>query len=362
MNLLEDRVGKLYFKYLTAAFGSTLIMSIYSLVDIIVIGQYEGPDGSAAVVTFSPLWTLLFALGLLFGIGGSVLMAQKRGEGKMKEGNKYFTVSLLSGIVLSILLFVLYNLCARQLLAICGARGSVLELAMKYTHWIALVCPLFLLGQLLVPFIRNDQAPFLTTVAVLCGGIFNIFGDIYFVFGLNMGISGAGLATALGQVISVLILLTYFFSRRCGLKLIRLSDINIGQKLRQIIHTGSSNFIIDIAVGVMAILFNNQILHYFGSVELAIYGVTNNIFMFLQTLSYAIGESAQAIISINYGAGLKQRVRETFKYSTWTALILGLVWFAVVYAFPTQITKLFMSVTPAVLAAAPAIIHTQSAG
>lgn len=361
MNLLKDRIGKLYFRYLAAAFGSTLIMSIYSLVDTIVIGQYEGPDGSAAVVTFSPLWTLLFAMGLLLGIGGSVLMAQKRGEGRIKEGNEYFTVSLLTGIVISAVIFILYNLCARELLTICGARGAVLELALRYAHWISMICPLFVLGQILVPFIRNDQAPFLTTAAVLCGGIFNIFGDIYFVFGLNMGIGGAGLATALGQVISVLILLTHFLNSRCKLKLIRPSEISGWKKLRQIVHTGSSNFIIDIAMGLMAILFNNQILHYFGSVELAIYGVTNNIFMLLQTMSYAVGESAQAIISINYGAGRKDRVRETFRYSAWSALALGLLWFLIVYLFPTQITKLFMSVTPAVLSAAPAIIHRQSA-
>ncbi len=357
MDLLKENPRKLYFRYLSAALGSTLIMSIYSLVDTIVIGQYEGPNGTAAVVTFSPMWNIIFAFGLLFGIGGSVLMAQKRGEGNAEKGNIYFTRSLAAGVVISAVIFVVYNFCAEPILIFCGARDEVLALALKYAHWISLTSPFFIIGQVLVPFIRNDNAPFKTTVAVVAGGVFNIFGDLFFVFGCDMGISGAGLATALGQMISFVILLTHFKSKKCGLKIVHSTKESVAHSLKRIVMIGSSNFVVDLAMGVFAIMFNNQILKYFGSVELSVYGVINNLTMLLQTISYAFGESSQAIMAINYGAKLYDRVKAVFRYASTSAFILGVLWLLMSATFPEIIIKLFMDATPEVLSAAPGIIR-----
>lgn len=357
MDLLKDNPQKLYFKYLSAALGSTLIMSFYALVDTVVIGQYEGPNGTAAVVTFSPMWNVIFAFGLLFGIGGSVPMAQKRGEGATSKGNIYFTISLIAGIVVSAIVFIVYNFCATPILMLCGARDEILLLALKYAHWVSLASPFFVIGQLLVPFIRNDNAPLKTTVAVVAGGLFNIVGDLFFVFAFDMGISGAGLATALGQIISFLILLTHFKSKNCGLKIMRLSLKSVAHSLREILLTGSSNFIIDLAMGLFAIMFNNQILKYFGPVELSVYGVINNLTMLLQTLSYAFGESSQAIIAVNYGAKLYNRIKIVFQYAAGSAFILGILWCFLSVAFPEIIMNLVMDTTPEVLLVAPGIMR-----
>ena len=97
MDILTGKIRTVYFKYLAAAFGSTLISSIYGIVDMAMVGQYHGPNGSAALAVFAPLWNIIYSLGLLAGIGGSVLFSAARGRvGSSREkSNEYFTVSLL---------------------------------------------------------------------------------------------------------------------------------------------------------------------------------------------------------------------------------------------------------------------------
>lgn len=105
MDFLTSKIKPMYFKYLTAAFGSALISSIYGVVDMAMVGQYQGPDGTAALAVVSPVWNIIYSLGLLMGIGGSVLFSTLRGasEENRKKSNEYFTAALIGVIALAIL-------------------------------------------------------------------------------------------------------------------------------------------------------------------------------------------------------------------------------------------------------------------
>ncbi|WP_458459427.1 MATE family efflux transporter [Pseudobutyrivibrio sp.] len=350
MNLLTEKISKIYFKYLAAAFGSTLIISIYSLVDTIVIGRFEGPNGTAAVASFMPMWSFMIALGLLFGIGGSVVMAQKRGADDFEEGNRYFSVAVILGLFTSALIFLAYNFIPDRILMLSGARDEVLELALKYAHWVAFAAPLFLMGQLLIPFIRNDGSPFLTTVAVIAGGVFNVFGDLYLVFGLNMGIAGAGLATALGEVLCFAVLLGYMFSKKCHMSVdFKVLRNGFSEKSKRIILVGGATFIVDIAIGILAILINNQLIKYSGESALAVYGIISSLVTVVQSFGYAVGESGQAVMSINYGAGNKERVVEARKIMLVTAVVLCIICCVLGMLVPKQLIYLYMTPNAEVL-------------
>lgn len=105
MDFLNGTIKPIYFKYLLAAFGSAMITSIYSIVDMAMVGQYEGPSGTAALAVVAPVWNVIYSLGLLMGIGGSVIFSTKRGCDTGREGNEneYFTASVLGSIFLSLL-------------------------------------------------------------------------------------------------------------------------------------------------------------------------------------------------------------------------------------------------------------------
>lgn len=106
MDLLHAPIRTVYFQYLKAAFGSALISSIYSIVDMAMVGQYQGPDGSAALAVVAPVWNIIYSLGLLTGIGGSVLYSTALGGGRTGKENEYFSASLLGTAILAIELAV----------------------------------------------------------------------------------------------------------------------------------------------------------------------------------------------------------------------------------------------------------------
>lgn len=358
MDFLTSKIKPMYFKYLTAAFGSALISSIYGVVDMAMVGQYQGPSGTAALAVVSPIWNIIYSLGLLMGIGGSVIFSTLRGESEQnrKKSNEYFTAALIGVVVLAFLAWAAVIFFDRELLQLFGAEETLLPLAKQYLFPVKFVVPSFLFTQLMAAFLRNDGNPGLATKAVLFGGIFNVFGDYFFVFILNMGIMGAGLATAMGSVFSLLIMLTHFRSKKNTIRLEK--PEKLFSMLKSIGTTGFSTFFIDVAMGILTMLFNRQILKYLGTDALSVYGIIINISTFVQCCAYSIGQAAQPIISTNFGAGKGKRINEILKYALGTAAVFGLLWTALAEFVPNLFIHIFMTPTDEILAIAPAIIRS----
>lgn len=357
MDFLNGRIKTIYFKYLSAAFGSALITSIYSIVDMAMVGQYHGPEGSAALAVVAPVWNIIYSLGLLMGIGGSVLFSTVRGraDGSIGESNEYFTASVIGSVILAGAIWLIIIFFDRNLMVIFGAQGNTLTLAREYVLPVKAAIPFFLFNQMLAAYLRNDKNPALATGAVLAGGIFNIFGDYFFVFICDMGAFGAGLATAIGSALSFLVMLSHFFTKKNTLRLVR--PEGLVRKLKEITATGFSTFFINVAMGILTILFNRQIMVYLGTNALSVYGVIVNISTFVQCCAYSVGQASQPIISTNFGAGRGDRIRETLKYTLGTVAVFSIFWTVVTMALPNVFIRIFMSPTPEVLEIAPGIMR-----
>ncbi len=357
MDFLNGKIKPMYFKYLSAAFGSAMITSIYSIVDTAMAGQYHGPQGTAALAVVAPVWNIIYSLGLLMGIGGSVIFSTKRGSEKSDGSeNQYFTSAVIGAVILSVLAWIGVMCFERPILTFFGADEALLAMAREYMRPIKYVFPLFLLNQMLAAFLRNDKNPGLATLGVLLGGIFNVFGDYFFVFTCDMGIYGAGLATAIGSGISFLVMLTHFFSRRNTLRLIKPQKLM--RKLWEITGTGFATFFIDVAMGILTVLFNRQIMKYLGANALAIYGPIIQVSTFVQCCAYSVGQASQPIVSTNFGAGKGERIRETLRLTLWTTVFFGVFWTALSMACPNACIRIFMAPTPEILDMALAIVRT----
>lgn len=357
MDFLTGNIKPMYFKYLAAAFGSALISSIYGVVDMAMVGQYQGPEGTAALAIVSPVWNIIYSLGLLMGIGGSVLFSTLRGESEQnqKKSNEYFTAAVIGVVILAVISWLAVIFFDRELLLLFGAEETLLPLARRYLFPVKFVVPSFLFTQLMAAFLRNDGNPALATKAVLFGGIFNVFGDYFFVFVLKMGIMGAGLATAMGSVFSLLVMLTHFMSKKNTLKFVK--PVKLFSMLKSICVTGFSTFFIDVAMGILTMLFNRQILKYLGTDALSIYGIIINISTFVQCCAYSIGQASQPMISTNYGARKGERIAQILKYALGTAAVFGLIWTALAVFVPNLFVRIFMTPTEQILTIAPGIIR-----
>lgn len=357
MDFLNSKIKPMYFKYLAAAFGSAMITSVYSIVDTAMVGKYHGPEGTAALAVVAPIWNIIYSLGLLMGIGGSVIFSTKRGsDASCGKENQYFTSAVIGAVGLSILAWIGIISFEQPILTFFGADKSLLMLARKYMRPIKYVFPLFLFNQMLAAFLRNDKNPSLATFAVLSGGIFNVFGDYFFVFTCNMGIYGAGLATAIGSGISFLVMLTHFISRKNTLRFVK--PERLFGKLCEISVTGFSTFFIDVAMGILTVLFNRQIMKYLGANALAIYGPIIQISTFVQCCAYSVGQASQPLISTNFGAGKGRRIKKILRLSLMTTVFFGVFWTALSMAFPNLYIRIFMTPTREILDMAPAIVRT----
>ena len=358
MDFLNDKIRPIYFRYLAAAFGSSLISSIYGVVDMAMVGQYQGPDGTAALAVVSPVWNIIYSLGLLMGIGGSVLFSMIRGENgnDEKRSNEYFTAAFIGTAVLAAVTWIVIIFFDRELLLLFGAEETLLPLAQQYVLPVKFGVPSFLFTQLIAAFLRNDGAPSLATKAVIFGGVFNVFGDYFFVFVMDWGIFGAGLATVMGSVASLIIMCTHFLGKKNTLRLVK--PTRLLHKLWRITVTGFSTFFIDVAMGILTVLFNRQILKYLGTDALSVYGIIINISTFVQCCAYSIGQASQPIISVNFGARKGGRIQEVLRYAVGTAVVFGAIWTAAALAVPNLFVRIFMTPTESILEIAPAIIRS----
>lgn len=355
MDFITGDIKQLYRKFLTASMASAMVMSIYSFVDTIAVGQSEGPAGAAAMAVITPLYGVLIFLGILCGVGGSVLYGNARGEGKEEKANALFTAATGLMLFLILLVWIFFALFHQQIFTFFGADAELMPKVMEYARWLIWFLPVFILPTFISSFIRNDGAPGLAMAAVIIGGCVNIFGDWFFVFPLGLGMTGAAIATVLGTSVQVIIMCIHFFTKKCTLRIVKPNHVK--PAICQTLGIGFGASILDLGTVILSIIMNNQIMRYGDTNALAVYGVVATITSLFQALYCGVGQAIQPIVSANCGAMQAERIKQVWKMSLTTVIVLGIGFTAVGELFPTQIVRLFMDVTPEVLMVAPGIIR-----
>ncbi len=355
VDLLNGQLNKNYFYLLISAIASTIVTTIYSTVDMICVGHYAGPDGAAAIACSNPLWALMFAFGVMTGIGGAVMMSNRRGCGNDKAANEYYTVATVTAGICSLLLLVISVVYMKELLVFFGAEGNVLSLSVDYMYAMAFSIPTFTMCACLSTFMRNDGEAVIPTVATIIGGVLNMILDVALVFGLDMGVKGAGLATGIGQAVAFAIILSYFLKKKCNLKFTKVT--NIGPVLFKIASIGLSAFVIEIASGITSTIYNNIIMKNLSSAHLAVFGTASTVVIMFYCLFNGISTAAQPLIATAFGAGKRRRIIGTLRLAFMTSVVMGIAFFALCQLFPETILRIYMDVDDTVLDIGPSIIR-----
>ena len=358
IDVLNGKLNKTYFTMLFSAIASTIVTTIYSTVDMICIGHYAGPDGAASVACANPLWALMFAFGVLTGVGGAVMMSNRRGAGNHKSANEYFTVAAITCMILAALLVTCYAIFLEPLLKLFGASGNVLKLSVEYMRAMLFAVPTFTLCACFATFARNDGEALIPTIATVIGGVINIFLDIFLVFTCDLGVKGAGLATGIGQFVAFLIVISYFFTKKCNLKFTKVDKIP--DVLFRIVTVGLAAFVIEITSGVTSAVHNIVITENLSNAHLAVYGTASTVIILFYCLFNGIGTATQPLVATAYGAGNFDRVKKTLRLAFLTALVMSTLFFAVCQVFPETILRIYMDVNDEVLEVGPRIVRLYS--
>lgn len=208
---------KSLFSYLVPAMGGLFVTYLYNVVDGIFVGQGVGSAALGAVNLAVPFITFSVAVAAMFPMGGATIVAIRMGR-KDKEGaNRTFITSLSLTLVLSVALMVIGMVFSRQIVTFSGAKGlsaQMREMSAQYLFYYSAFSVPTLISACLSVFVRNDGSPTLSFVGMCAGAAANIFLDWLFLFPLDMGIVGAAVASGLGQILSILILLSHFILKK----------------------------------------------------------------------------------------------------------------------------------------------------
>ena len=350
MNLLKDNVYKLYFKYFFPTMCAALSTSIYILFDTIFIGQGVGSAGLTALNIALPIYSIYFGTGLLIGIGGSTLMSIEKGRKREDKAQKIFTLSFVIGLFLSFIYTVIGFVFLDEIATILGATKAVLPLVKEYMIVVVVGTLPFVMGSILAPFIRADKAPKKAMFAVIFSGFLNIILDYIFVFPLNMGMKGAAIATVFSYTISLLILLTHLLSKSNTLSFKK--DFYKLSYVIRIIKCGLPSFFSEISTGLVIFIFNLQIMRLLGEDGVTAYSIISNTAIIIIAVFNGICQTIQPLISVNIGAGEKERVECFKKIAIVTAIILGILSYIICIVFPEEIVRIFVKPTDKVLSIA----------
>ena len=310
-----EKEGKLLVGFAIPCIISMLVTSLYNIVDQIFIGQGVGLLGNAATNIAFPLSIACTAIALLLGIGSATNFSLQLGAGNEKRSAEYAGNGLCLMALFGTVLMAVTLLFLTPMLKFFGATPDVFPYAEAYTRITALGFPFLIMNTGMSKLILADGSPRYSMMSMLIGALINTALDPLFIFGLDMGMTGAALATILGQIASFCISMRYLFHFKSVPFSWGCFTID-GDRTRKIFSYGASACFNQIAMAVVQIVLNNTLAHYgalsiYGSdIPLACAGIISKVNMIFMSFVIGISQGVQPIIGFNYGAALYRRVKK----------------------------------------------------
>ena len=282
--------------------GMVLITSIYSIVDGFFVANYAGKTGFAAINLTFPAIMMIGSLGLMIGTGGGALVAKIKGEGYPQKANRVFTMLVQFGLALGVVLGIVLAVAAPTVARWLGADEPMMEECITYIRLNMIGMPGFVLQCAFQSFYMAAERPQMGTLMSIVAGVTNIVLDAVLVWGLGLGVTGAAIATAAGCTVGGLYPLFYFSSRRNRGTLRITPTRMIWAYIGKACSNGLSEYVGSIAMNIVTICYNLQLMRYLGEDGVSAYGVLMYIaFIFAAVfLGYNIGITP--IIGYHYGA------------------------------------------------------------
>ena len=345
IDLRTGKISRLLFSLALPTVTSQIVNMLYNLVDRIYIGHIPGVGRAAltGVGVCLPIIMLISAFSALAGAGGAPKASIEEGRGNPGKSERIMGNCFTALLTISVILTVVFAVFNRPLLLAFGASEDTISYATDYMG-------IYALGTIFVQvtlgmniFITAQGFSAVSMKTVLIGAGLNTVLDPIFIFGLNLGVRGAALATVLSQAVSAVWVLKFLCGKKTKWRLRRENLRLQGNVLLPCMALGLAPFIMQSTESVLAVCFNTSLLKYGGDIAVGAMTVLTSIMQLAMLPLQGLTQGAQPIISYNYGAKLPARVREAFKALLAACVVFSMCLWAMVQLFPAMFVRMFSS-------------------
>ena len=342
-DLGNDPVPQLLLRLALPAVTAQVVNALYNIVDRMYLGHMK-PDGDLAITGVGVAFAIIMfisALSALVGMGGGSRAAIRTGEGRTDLAEEILGNCTLLILLISAAVMAVFLPCQRPMLLMMGASPETIDYAVNYLT-------IYLCGTVFVQislalnnFITTQGFSTISMLTVIIGAVTNIVLDPIFIFGMNMGVQGAALATIIAQAVSAIWVLAFLTGKRTKLK-IRLKYLRLKPKvLLPVVAIGVSPFIMQSTESLVNISFNSSLLKYGGNVYVGAMTICSSIMQVLSMIFQGLAQGAQPIVGYNYGAGKLDRVRKAFRLLLTAGVVYAVAAWLLVQLFPHVFVALF---------------------
>lgn len=338
---MNTSIYRQFWRYTIPTIAAMLVNGLYQVVDGIFIGHYVGAAGLAGINVAWPLIGSILGIGLMVGVGTGALASIRLGEKQPQKAQAVLSTGLVLLLLMSPVVSILLWCFADDFLRLQGAQGEVFQLGLQYLDVLVFSC-LFTLGSIAMPILlRNDGSPNLATMLMVLGAITNIVLDYLFIGLLQWQLTGAAIATALAQMVVLLVGLSYFFSRKAKLRLSKHNFSFQWRLLPQIFAIGTSSFFMYAYGSMMVALHNSLLLSYGSPVLVGAYAILGYIIVVYYLIAEGIANGMQPLASFYHGAGHSDNIKKLLKIAMSSAVLTGMVFIGLLNLFPEQVVAVF---------------------
>lgn len=331
---------KLFVKYVSQNIMGMIGTSLYILADTFFISVAAGSDGITALNLVLPIYSFIFAIGSMIGVGSAIRFKILRAQGD-HNAEFYFSNAIIFTLLFGVIGVFLGLTRPDAIVAFMGGDSHIIPVATPYTRIFMIFTPFFMLNYVFQAFTRNDGAPSLAMIATLSSSLLNIVMDYLLMFPFQMGMAGAALATGISPIIGILICCIHFLTPHNTIRLqFCLPSI---KRLALACQLGVSAFVGEISSGVTTTVFNLLILRLAGNIGVAAYGVVANTALVAIAVFNGVAQGSQPLLSDYYGKGESDSTQKVLRYGIITGGILALIMLISVWISAPAIVAFFNS-------------------
>ncbi|MGH4117570.1 MATE family efflux transporter [Clostridium sp.] len=348
-----ERIGKLLLKFSVPAITGMIVNALYNIVDRIYIGHIKDVGSyalSGLAITF-PISVIIMAFGMLIGIGASAVISIRLGEKNTDTANNILGNAFILITLISLVISLIGVMFLDDFLILFGASKNSIPYAKAYIQIILMGAVFQNIGFGINNIIRAEGNPKMAMLTMVFGAIINIILDPILIFGFNMGIQGAAIATLISQAFNTLWVIKYFTFKNSG-SILKIKKENLKLRLyiiKDILAIGISPFSMQIASSAVVVLYNKGLYAYGGDRAIAAMGILNSISMLIFMPIIGISQGIQPIIGYNYGAKLYPRVLKVLKLAIAFGTLIAVIGFLGVQIFAKPIIALFVGNNPDII-------------